>query len=466
MNHVDEKILELYVLGSDAVKDQRRGIEQHVQECPGCGDLLREIKEYYNEVGSIREERANNTEHALARRDKVIPFHSFMDRPAEQYEKPPLPIRVARFIVRHPVSTSLGLAAALVGLVMLLLPKEIEKDLNPAYARAKDEFLVAYNKAGEELWRKHVGVGFDIYLAKWPLNRRAIFTADTDQDGKNEIYCIYGEIPGNPNLNAVFCYNADGSERWKYQFHANIQFGGEDFSDTYYFNSILADDFDRDGVVEVIAEAEHSQSFPNVVLRLDGRNGTLLGEYWHAGNIEFMAHKDIDHDGVKEIFLTNRSSLYGAAPVVVLDPRHMNGYAPVPSDRAPKGLSPGTEKYYILLPRTGLETSKDFLSSASEAVYFKNDSTIEVIAYDRLKDGNSFAVHYYFDSAMQCVKIFISEPNRLLYRRLRKEGVPLKELNEKYIEDLKSGMNYWNGEMFVNKPSMNARYTALLQNLP
>jgi hypothetical protein len=49
---------------------------------------------------------------------------------------------------------------------------------------------------------------------------------------------------------------------------------------------------------------------------------------------------------------------------------------------------------------------------------------------------------------------------------LRKEGVPLKELNEKYIEDLKSGMSYWNGEMFVNKPSMNARYTALLQNLP
>ncbi|MBI3193632.1 MAG: VCBS repeat-containing protein [Ignavibacteriae bacterium] len=468
MNHIEEQVLELYVLGSAKVETQRDLITTHLQKCEGCSTLVAEMKSYYLEVEQIQTERQEHQQQALTLRGLIMKVPQHENTSVSHVLPSTLPARVVFFVIRHYAVTSLSFFSLVIGLFMFLyFPKsEPPKDYNPSYARAKDEFLVAYNKSGEEVWRKHVGTGFDVYLAKWPLNRRAIFTADGNNDGHNEVFCIYGDNPSLPFTGAVVCYDWDGRERWIYEFHKTMQFGDEVFTDNYFVNSMLVSDFDNNGYLEIIAEAGHERRYPNVVLRLDARDGKLMNEYWHAGNIEYMAVKDIDGDGVQEIFLTNSSTFYGATPIIVLDPRYMDGYAPLPDSNIPIGISPGTEKYYILLPRSGVEKSSNFLSTAGEVLYFKSDGLLETIMYDRFKDGTSFALNFYFDTLMQCVNLYASEPNLFFYRKLEHEELSLKKIDTSYLEDMKRSVRYWDGEQFINEPTMNKRYVAVSQRLP
>ncbi len=458
MKHIEEKILERYVLRADGGTDP--AIEAHLKECPGCDALRQQIKSYYDEFSEIRRERTvENPEAITLRNMRVAPFET-LRMPVT------LPARVVLFAIRHPAYSVMSLAAAIVLALVLLYPGKAPKDLNPSYARPKDEFLVVYNKDGEELWRKHVEKGWDIELAKWPLNRRSIFTADADGDGKNEVFCIYGGIYDNPTLNAVFCYNPDGSERWKYQYHRNISFGSESFVDNYFFNSMVVGDFDRDGHLDIIAELEHAKRYPNVIIRLDAKTGDFLGEFWHPGNVEYMAHRDIDGDGVEEIFLTSSNAFAGAAPLLVLDPRAIKGVAPVPPEFAPSGVPQGLEKYYLLFPRSGLEKSKDFLSTAGEVMYFKSDGTLELIVSDHFKNGTSFALNFYLDSTMRCTKVLATEPNLQYARRLQSEELTLRKITESILDSLRTSIQYWDGEKFVNEPTMNKYYKSALKPLP
>lgn len=458
MEHLDEKTIELYILEADPVKDARREIGRHLGECAGCAALHREMSEYYEEVSKIREDRSRTGMQALTLGGMLVRTPPYEGLPDPARIPATLPARIVLFVIRHYAVSAVSLAAALVAAFLVLSPRTPTKDLNPDYARPKDEFLVAYNRSGEELWRKHVATGFDLYVAKWPLNRRAIFTADADRDGKNEVYCIYGDIPDLPFRSAIVSYDWDGVERWRYWYHREIRNDSESFSDGYECNSMIVGDFARNGTVEIIAEFEHHERYPNVVVKLDALTGSLKGEYWHAGNIEYMAQKDFDGDGVDEIYMTNTSMFDGAAPLIVLDPRSINGRAPMPDGLEPLGVPSGTEKYYLLLPRSGLQSRGNFLSTAGEAMYFRTDSLLEVIVYDRFADGTSFALNFYFDREMRCRRVYASEPNLAYYRRLQQEELTKARIDHDFLEEMRSAILYWDGDKFVDRPAMNRHY--------
>jgi hypothetical protein len=217
-------------------------------------------------------------------------------------------------------------------------------------------------------------------------------------------------------------------------------------------------DFTRSGAVEIIAEFGHHERYPNVVVKLDALTGALQGEYWHAGNIENMAVRDFDHDGIDDIFLTNTSMFDGSVPLVVVDPRAVGGSAPMPPGLKLDAIPPGTEKYYLLLPRSGLEKSPGFLSTAGEALYFKSDSLLEVIVYDRFKDGTAFALKYYFDPSMRCVDVYASEPNLAYYRKLQQEELTKRPIDRRFLDEMRAGIRYWDGDRFVSEPVPNSRY--------
>ncbi len=47
MQHIDEHIIELYVLGSELVEERRDEIERHFAECHGCRALADQIQAFY-----------------------------------------------------------------------------------------------------------------------------------------------------------------------------------------------------------------------------------------------------------------------------------------------------------------------------------------------------------------------------------------------------------------------------------
>jgi len=477
MTHLDDTTIELYVLNADQVKKQRKQIESHLEKCEGCREVHTRIASFYADV---KEDMAAAENLPVLRREELPErIEQFLKR--RYYDRGPLrpidvtlPFRIARWVVKHPYVSGaggLGFAGLALALLLFALKPEI-KDRNPAYARAKEEFLVVSNKNGEELWRKHVGPYYDIekdrsYVHDNP--ERALTTLDVNSDGKNEVIAIFGwgqSIQGGwPSKNAVVCYSADGSDRWRYEFHRQMKFGKDSFSDDYRFFLMAVGDYDHDGKMEVIAEAGHALWYPNAVVKLDAATGSLLGEYWHAGSLERFAHKDIDDDGIEELLFAGENNRFGRAAVVVLDPRFMTGYAPVPTEFTPPGLQAAREKYYAILPLSDFLTVAKHMIGWAYALRLRSDGLIEVEA-----EGKGYPypdpLFYYFNSSFNCVKVKPSDTFTTVHKKLEAEGKLTKKLDEQYFEELRRGVQYWDGEKFVNHVTMNKRYLEATRMLP
>jgi hypothetical protein len=133
----------------------------------------------------------------------------------EPYRRPIIQ-RFVRYIRFHPLqfAGATSLAAALFVLAVLNL-QTVVKDKNPAYTRAREEFLVVYNKEGQELWRKHIGVHYDQNYLSSRLQRdpeNYLATADVDGDRRNEVIAVFGFL-GTADRRSIFCYDHDGATR-------------------------------------------------------------------------------------------------------------------------------------------------------------------------------------------------------------------------------------------------------------
>ncbi len=472
LKHIDEQTLEFFVLESDQVTERRSVIELHLKECKGCATLYQEIEEYYAEVKQIQEERIRTSEHSLARRDRIIPFHTFIDRsPISQVERieRKLPVRVALFLVRHPLASTVSLVAAFVLGALLLVPKEIAKDINPAYARPSGEFLVAYNKGGVELWKVHVGPRYDS-LVFLEANKKLIDILDVDGDGKNEVICAFRQIFGEPLTNRkkqLACYNPDGTVRWIRRFQKKIAFGDDVFDDEYHFTSILAGDFDRNETPDLITHVESALHHPSALVRLNPLDGSVISEYWHPGYLKYLVQVDLDGDGIEEILAAGLNYLLKSAVLAVFDPRLIEGTGPTPAGKALAGVKPGSEKFYILFPPTLLRDVSEYIESHIGEMHLKQKGGIDAVLLENMGPSEMFIVIFQFDSSMKCVNVTTFDETKKVVKRFQPEAKFLRRLQStEYFRELQTGVRYWNGDNFVAEPTMNKRYLEAIKRRP
>ncbi|MBI4548224.1 MAG: VCBS repeat-containing protein [Ignavibacteriae bacterium] len=471
--HPDEKVLLYYVLGGEEIKAQRDEIEAHLSECEDCRSLVAEMTEYYTEVDEFFRIQEMERSTALSIRDRIIPYHSFVDRPPVPQDERRLPIRVAQFIIRHPVVSStsgFAAAAAIVGM-LLFSPKDTITDFNPSYARPQGEFLISYNKMGQELWRAHIGPRFDS-LDLLAGNKKLIEVADVDNDGTNEVLCAYYLQFGDETKNRkrfLTCYSADGKVRWKRDYALKPRYNGKEYPGDYLCTSIIAGDFDRDGKTDLIAHLENAVEFPAAVVRIDPATGDVLSEFWQAGYLTYFERGDIDMDGIDEI-VCGGYTMDRDPVLVVFDPRYIEGYAPIPFGVQPEGMVPGTAKYYLLLPHTWLEGLPDWYLTYPRYLYGRA-GRLEIWLQSFYQVGVTYTPHaifkpdyvftlsFHFDSLMRVVKVAPFDPTKRVVNVL-----PLsKELNERvsserYLDSLRRGVRYWDGDKFVSQATTNRRY--------
>jgi len=462
MNHIDEKMLELYVMNAEEVKPHRDKIENHLKQCAGCSALYEKLKEYYGEVGLLLEQ--NLEEKALVVSPRVnLPELSHSKRFLTSLNKT-LPTPITNFVRYHPITSSISFSGLVIALLLIIIPKFISKDLNPDYARAISEFIITYNKQGEVLWKKHIGVGYDINnLDTLYSNSENYLTAyDVDGDGKKEVISIFGHIKNIGKENQLICYNSDGTEKWKYEFHRRIKYGEETFTDKYKITSFIVGDFEKIGKAEIIAIAQHIPYHPTAIVQLDAGTGKQISEYWHAGHIhQDITHKDFNKDGIEEIFCFGKNNGLNLAPLLILDPRNMNGYSPSTKEMIPANISKGTEMYYILFPRSDVNILDGRVRNYCTQLEFTIDGYLRIAVSEKrdpLDYKLDYCLYYFFDRNTNCVKVGEDDKFTTLHQKLEAEGKLTKKLDKQYYEDLRKGVLYWNGEKFVKEPTMNKNY--------
>jgi hypothetical protein len=454
--HPDERTLELFALRSDLLSDRREEIAIHVKECAGCSALVSEIGEYYAEATRLQSAQQYESAHALYAPDRSI-RPRWYSQTADVAPRPAsVPQRVARSLRAYPGRWSSG-ALALIAAAVLLLPAVFKGDDNLAYVRAKDEFIVAYNASGTELWRRHVGEGYDVKnFPDWVGWRpeRGLTTCDVDADGRPEVVAVFGwtnlKNPTDKLDNRVLCLNGDGTEKWHYDVHRTVRIGGVEFSDNFKNLFLLAGDFDRDGDFDILVGATHEPWYPFVIVRLRGSDGSFVSEYWHNGATPYVVREDLDGDGLEELLLAGQNNRLGMACLLVLDPRSIEGSGPAPKGFELEGALPGKEKFYLLFPQTDLIARASDITNRAFNINVRANGQIEMIVMEPLDDHRA-EVYYYLERDMKCVRVGVSDHFAAVHQRLEREGVLKRPVDSKYLEEVRTGIKYWDGSRFVKR---------------
>ncbi|TSA23165.1 LamG domain-containing protein [bacterium] len=166
--HLEERLLDLYVLRAPEVNERRGEIAAHLEQCAGCTKRHQEISEYYAEVEELQKTEAESIFPALQASSRLVRFPFVDERgPLSPVRRRAVQIFVTSFKA-YPIRWSAAFAVILT-IAILLVPKLITTDRNAAYVRAWNGYLIVQDKNGEELWRKYIGPGIDAGVLKIPL---------------------------------------------------------------------------------------------------------------------------------------------------------------------------------------------------------------------------------------------------------------------------------------------------------
>jgi hypothetical protein len=338
---------------------------------------------------------------------------------------------------------------------LIIVLRPAQKDSNPSYVQAKNGFLVAFNYNGDVLFRKQICPEFDFELYKSsqlidPVEKEEhYFTiADVDGDGKNEILLQLGWLE-RPEKNSIVCFNADGSERWRFQFRRTMQIQSESVSDDFLCQYFSVKDFDGDGKMDIVALFRHSTYSPSAIIRLDASNGALQGEYWHAGWLYRIGEFPVPNSAITKIVAGGINNGLRLADLLVLDPRSLYGQAPTSEVYTIPTVGKGSQEQYITFPRNGPEHLMTRLYNEVSVVSVTDDKIMAFVSEQFEGKRHNVAI-VQFDKSMNIAAVREHDDFRAYITELRKNGVIVKDAAD-YFSTFRSGIRYWNGQSFVSE---------------
>lgn len=260
---------------------------------------------------------------------------------------------------------------------------------------------------------------------------------DIDRDGKVEtLFVVKTEDQRGEGL--IYCFDDRGNEKWHFQSGRAQQIGKQPFSADYRIGGLDLADVNQDGKPEVIFYATQYPDYPSQFVVLDAA-GKELGEYWNPGHFNEFVYEDLDSDGRIEIVAGGVNNDYGKAFVLVFNPLNLSGAAPQPDpERKFKSIGPGSEKYYILIPRTDVDLQDGYPVDATASIESTKNKEISVLSV-RSK------LYYEFSYGLEFLRIRRSHGFLVMHKKAFDEGKVRSVLDDAYFENLGKGVRYWDG---------------------
>jgi hypothetical protein len=357
---------------------------------------------------------------------------------------------------------ALVVAAAGAAVVLFLGLRKImsPSDAQPENFRIEGSRLVILDKAGGELWRYDTGLDNlckDSYYRDrfqfrgiGPDGSRLtpnLLLRDINGDGWNEVLFSL-QTQSNFERSAVFCFDRRGRRLWTFDAGRNRTFGSTAYSPAYGVQSV--DFLPRGGGARnlVLVLAYQHPEFPSYAAILTPE-GKLRGEYWNSGRLSDYVFIDLDGDGRKELILAGTNNEYLKACLIVLDPDNAWGASPQSGEYRAADLPPGTEKYYLLFPRTAVDRLEDLREAFD---------MIDLFGQDRIMAGTiSSKIFFRLNFRMEIEAVIDSDAFWRKYRTYQEEGrlPPRAPDPDSLRRELAAGVLYWDGANWVSTPTMN-----------
>jgi len=402
------------------------------------------IKQTEVKNGSLQEKGIVNKRNSLQDKESDIENKS-------SHERGNLPVKSNR-LLKYYISISVVLTAIFVFFVLIR-----QKTSQPADFRILNSELIVLDEDSNELWRYNTGIenlsSEKLYRNHYQFKRIVsniehvnlpfIIIKDINKDGNKEVlFSIQTQDEMREGL--VHIFDCEGKIIWSFQSGRQLTYGEKIYSE-YRISGMEVYDVDNDGNAEITLLSDHNSMFPTQLVVLD-LQGKVIGEYWNSGRFNDLIFKDLNGDGRREIIAAGMNNEYKKGCVVVFDPRNIYGGSPQkdPNYKCNE-LEPGSEKYYILIPRTDVEKGELIVGCCWQVTALKSGYISVTLTYNN--------IFFEFNNDFELQNIQLSHSFELLHRRAAKEGKITSTLNDQYIKDL-SYLLYYDGTGWTSTPSM------------
>ncbi len=346
-----------------------------------------------------------------------------------------------------------GAIVAAVLFIMRLSPGE------PADFSIQGSTLIILDKKGKKLWDFDTKLddliseqGYRLAFQRRSRNQlgRIVFPylviKDINLCGEKEILFVPKRTDERSET-GLFCLNHRGKELWHYRPGRELRFGGHTYSGDYIISGLEPLDIDGDGLLEILMITGHQPHSPSELVVL-GSRGEVRGEFYNWGRILDIACADFNADGKTDLLIGGMNDEYGKGFIAVFDSALINGSSPQSEKYACQNCVPGSEKYYILFPRTDVDKILKPDKIALDEIHLLNNERVEL---QMMISHIFFELDYRF--RVQDVKG--SDYFRNQHRELKAAGKISSVLDDAYYEALKKGLLYWDGTDWTSIPTMN-----------
>ncbi|MBI3189775.1 MAG: hypothetical protein HYZ33_03910 [Ignavibacteriales bacterium] len=457
MNHIDQLTLELFVLGSEQVSEQRKEIETHLLECHGCKELADEMLAFRKELElTITPQEIPVNEYALAKPRYEIILNPDTNMPIEVYRQPTTMLEKFRYFVRkHPVVTTGSTTMAGVFASLLYFSPVNNKDMNPfdAVPKSREGNLEVINKDLQTIW-SIPSLDLQTYVGK-DVNdlKKQIIVTDMNFDQRNEVITTFGLGNDVNPIHTIKIFSHKQTLENEIKLSEQITFRGQQYSDLFSSVEIFSNGYESAYKKEIIVRADNFRS-PNMIARLDNE-GNVIGKYIHFGagritevkNVASVANGILffgQNDIGEEDSLTN-------AVLAFLDISKLKGVTESSGSRGFGLPTSESELYYIRFPLSDMHylwnTKNTVTSFELTLIEGKRFLKFWVRGQHNYDERNPMepSFEYLFNENFQIVKVNYNSTTLNARKQLVLEGKLTGTFDEEYLNNLKNGVRYWDG---------------------
>lgn len=278
-------------------------------------------------------------------------------------------------------------------------------------------------------------------VSVWPH----IMIRDIDGDSRREVL-FSTRTTSETRMDTIFCLDDHGHERWHFKTGRELAFGGQSFRREYRIFGFNVDDYDGDGMLEILVISFQKPDWPCQAVLLDPA-GKTEGEYWNAGYLMDGSAGDLDGDGQKELVLSGVNNEYLRGCVAIFEPGQLRGYSPQ-TDAAFRcaDLGEGGQSTYILFPKSDVFRAMSRFADPVNYFWIHGDGDgITAVTTET-------QIFYDLDRSLVCRGITLSNTFKGIREKLSLEGRLALKPDEFYRKSLPGDLLYYQKGNWIPAP--------------